>query len=86
MLRYNKLLDSFVAPYVGAWIETIQMSDTTTQSLVAPYVGAWIETDEDTSLLYYLYVAPYVGAWIETLLMLIPTAIIQSRTLCGCVD
>ena len=29
---------------MGAWIETIQMRDPTTQSLVAPYVGAWIET------------------------------------------
>ena len=33
-----------VAPYVGAWIETIVSSDFRTRFFVAPYVGAWIET------------------------------------------
>ncbi len=33
-----------VAPYTGAWIETLDLSDTTSGSLVAPYTGAWIET------------------------------------------
>ena len=33
-----------VAPYVGAWIETICNPIFEEQINVAPYVGAWIET------------------------------------------
>ena len=33
-----------VAPYVGAWIETIDIKTLFTHIYVAPYVGAWIET------------------------------------------
>ena len=33
-----------VAPYVGAWIETQDVTGFTWSATVAPYVGAWIET------------------------------------------
>ena len=33
-----------VAPYVGAWIETIVLLSAILLYCVAPYVGAWIET------------------------------------------
>ena len=33
-----------VAPYVGAWIETISPRVLLSPCGVAPYVGAWIET------------------------------------------
>ena len=33
-----------VAPYVGAWIETIKIPILFLALSVAPYVGAWIET------------------------------------------
>ena len=33
-----------VAPYVGAWIETLKGILKLALELVAPYVGAWIET------------------------------------------
>ena len=33
-----------VAPYVGAWIETVYINNALHDGLVAPYVGAWIET------------------------------------------
>ena len=33
-----------VAPYVGAWIETIDNRKAISEMIVAPYVGAWIET------------------------------------------
>ena len=56
-----------VAPYVGAWIETIIFNLTFHVSVVAPYVGAWIETYHQTCLATLFVVAPYVGAWIETL-------------------
>ena len=38
------LLSEWVAPYVGAWIETEVFSNTPRAARVAPYVGAWIET------------------------------------------
>ena len=34
----------YVAPRVGAWIETDQLSDLKSPTQVAPRVGAWIET------------------------------------------
>ena len=34
----------FVAPYVGAWIETSNSPSLFCRQPVAPYVGAWIET------------------------------------------
>ena len=55
-----------VAPYVGAWIETIYLTYADKDNLVAPYVGAWIETKEDPKPVMTREVAPYVGAWIET--------------------
>ena len=39
--------DTFVAPYVGAWIETVSAKQLVRLSPVAPYVGAWIETEAD---------------------------------------
>ena len=34
----------YVAPYVGAWIETEIRKNFADYAYVAPYVGAWIET------------------------------------------
>ena len=34
----------YVAPYVGAWIETRTLCFKIRNFTVAPYVGAWIET------------------------------------------
>ena len=34
----------YVAPYVGAWIETVGAPIASLSIDVAPYVGAWIET------------------------------------------
>ena len=34
----------FVAPFVGAWIETWTYGYGQTKRTVAPFVGAWIET------------------------------------------
>ena len=55
-----------VAPYVGAWIETLSYSFHTVRLTVAPYVGAWIETVCRQRHDRRRPVAPYVGAWIET--------------------
>ena len=37
-------IEDGVAPYVGAWIETLKSTHLQTSVGVAPYVGAWIET------------------------------------------
>ena len=58
--------DQRVAPYVGAWIETVAMQETQKLCAVAPYVGAWIETSLMVGRVRAFRVAPYVGAWIET--------------------
>ena len=56
-----------VAPYVGAWIETMHVYTELPTRRVAPYVGAWIETCNAQADTRQGSVAPYVGAWIETL-------------------
>ena len=57
-----------VAPYVGAWIETVLTYYHSKDQEVAPYVGAWIETPDPSPDPSPDPVAPYVGAWIETVL------------------
>ena len=63
---HHDLQGSIVAPYVGAWIETIVRGFGSVLPGVAPYVGAWIETVVRVPHQLRSYVAPYVGAWIET--------------------
>ena len=48
MMRILRPLFS-VAPYVGAWIETIPQPEFDALGFVAPYVGAWIETALDAN-------------------------------------
>jgi len=55
-----------VAPYAGAWIETIAPIVRPRISQVAPYAGAWIETIAPIVRPRISQVAPYAGAWIET--------------------
>ena len=33
----------YVAPFVGAWIEIVNLESVCTSAKVAPFVGAWIE-------------------------------------------
>ena len=56
----------FVAPRVGAWIETVCYYNACKSPFVAPRVGAWIETVSVSYVSVLSYVAPRVGAWIET--------------------
>ena len=88
MKHFCKVLKVFVmvAPYVGAWIETLYNYRNTQRGRVAPYVGAWIETSVLLSLSKMKIVAPYVGAWIETSDCVTTTTTTPSRTLRGCVD
>ena len=75
----------WVAPLVGAWIETSNMDFMSNFNDVAPLVGAWIETANRTQLKIWREVAPLVGAWIETL-PLENTVLTACRTPRGCVD
>ena len=76
----------YVAPHVGAWIETIYTQDCNRQRSVAPHVGAWIETELVDEIGDTIKVAPHVGAWIETIDSLNSFSGILRRTPCGCVD
>ena len=74
-----------VAPYVGAWIETIPVIQVRGKNVVAPYVGAWIETNfrcpDPRSYTSH-------PTWVRGLKLPICSVSIsnQGRTLRGCVD
>ena len=55
-----------VAPFAGAWIETIAAYQLVCAFTVAPFAGAWIETDNKLAKYKSIMVAPFAGAWIET--------------------
>ena len=47
LIADRAILVQYVAPHVGAWIETISVAVMpTAASDVAPHVGAWIETQK----------------------------------------
>ena len=75
-----------VAPFTGAWIETIIDEDVLEIVVVAPFTGAWIETPAWSTVCSPSRVAPFTGAWIETVAIYIPLVTIYGRTLHGCVD
>ena len=77
---------TYVAPRVGAWIETAIYGNTLTGPIVAPRVGAWIETGWKLNKDLAIGVAPRVGAWIETIGNNASRIARYSRTPCGCVD
>ena len=57
----------FVAPYVGAWIETIGMQTQYRFELSHPTWVRGLKHSESPQMEEDNKVAPYVGAWIETL-------------------
>ena len=54
-----------VAPFAGAWIETINCYFNRFPGFVAPFAGAWIEIMSEALFFQVLLVAPFAGAWIE---------------------
>ena len=74
-----------VAPYVGAWIETVYFDSIFFASAVAPYVGAWIETTKKGGGRGCHLSHP---TWVRGLkLIRDPKRYVEfSRTLRGCVD
>ena len=77
---------AWVAPYAGAWIETLTPYLTRAAAFVAPYAGAWIETQQNINPCINRNVAPYAGAWIETINQAFQILEGLRRTLRGCVD
>ena len=73
-----------VAPYVGAWIETIAVFASLISFVSHP---TWVRGLKHAYVQLRLRhaVAPYVGAWIETSLVT-PRLALLGRTLRGCVD
>ena len=59
---------TFVAPYVGAWIETLSLMVIHDEYGVAPYVGAWIETLPVKALVYRMMSHP---TWVRGLKLLV---------------
>ena len=43
-MRVQTVVGSLVAPFTGAWIETIIHLTSFAVAAVAPFTGAWIET------------------------------------------
>ena len=60
------LSKSTVAPFTGAWIETLIRKTEEHFIGVAPFTGAWIETSYACFPVSAHGVAPFTGAWIET--------------------
>ena len=57
---------SLVAPFAGAWVETIRRVSVLPAPIVAPFAGAWVETVTTYDETGRLLVAPFAGAWVET--------------------
>ena len=74
-----------VAPYVGAWIETLNHQQPEYWLHVAPYVGAWIETLRTLGKMHKYASHP---TWVRGLkLACVPRPpSCLGRTLRGCVD
>ena len=64
--KIRKLLVNIaVAPFVGVWIEILEILLRLNGISVAPFVGVWIEMYSMPTVIHQLIVAPFVGVWIE---------------------
>ncbi len=79
-------LPMLVAPFAGAWIEILCCSGVLKWITVAPFAGAWIEIMSPLPVGVEGGVAPFAGAWIEIQYLYQHQALLDRRTLRGCVD
>ena len=79
-------ISNVVAPFAGAWIETVGQGYVYAQCEVAPFAGAWIETLFVSSMELVIWVAPFAGAWIETSYIVFVKVMLKRRALRGRVD
>ena len=75
-----------VAPYAGAWIESLGLCPFKRAFDVAPYAGAWIERSVRHGWTSRGKVAPYAGAWIERVTGKVMNVREGCRSLRGSVD
>ena len=75
----------WVAPRVGAWIETFYLKSKSIAQPVAPRVGAWIETSPLLPPLACLQSHPVWVRGLKLMAWMLCTAL-RRRTPCGCVD
>ena len=66
-MQLFSVLKAWVAPFMGAWIETFGWGCYSFYRRVAPFMGAWIETSQEVKYYEQQLVAPFMGAWIETI-------------------
>ena len=75
----NGFLNLVVAPYVGAWIETIRLSISHRNALSHPTWVRGLKPSAENQIIQNSRVAPYVGAWIETLKSWFDTSALKSH-------
>ncbi len=75
-----------VAPFVGAWIETIFLWNSDCKAWSLPSWERGLKLDTFEKVLPDMTVAPFVGAWIETDLEMRIMEDIVRRSLRGSVD
>ena len=75
-----------VAPFVGVWIEMLNLFAAFVAGGVAPFVGVWIEIREYIKMVVKTRVAPFVGVWIEIMKVILTRNTQKSRSLRGSVD
>ena len=76
-----------VAPYMGAWIETLFFNFNYSLSCVAPYMGAWIETNYQQARIAWAQESRPI--WVRGLKLArgdLPMNPPSRRALYGCVD
>ena len=85
MLSNTQVPTAEVAPYVGAWIETIRHTFPNWRHMSHPTWVRGLKLTEHQYDVLKTLVAPYVGAWIETPRW-VTIFYTVGRTLRGCVD
>ena len=75
-----------VAPYAGAWIESIIVSIPPIPGEVAPYAGAWIESELSFDLMFGGTGRTLRGCMDWKFLLIVEISQQTSRTLRGCMD
>ena len=77
---------TYVAPHVGAWIETLNTTICGLMKRVAPHVGAWIETYRMPSRRIHTMSHPMWVRGLKPFYSILNIITLIGRTPCGCVD
>ena len=85
IIRRRAKPGQIVTPFVGVWIETGQHMSNDMQRYVTPFVGVWIETYNNRLKEQIIRSHP---SWVcgLKLCLFLPSVVVVSHTLRGCVD